>query len=290
MNSETKVTRPYPLLSRFLAPPTSYDERELECVVRDKPLVLTGASFGIGEALAIRLGRVGARLHLVARSKERLTAVQRTVIDSGGKAECYSTDLRDTHDIDQTLEAILEKESHIHAVIHNAGKSIRRSLHDSLDRPHDFERCMAVNYLGPVRLQLGLFPRMLEKGGGQIVNVSSVSVRLPPAMYWAAYHSSKTAFDVWLRAAAPELAFSEIDCTSVYFGLVHTRMSAPTESYTKMPGLTADQAAGVVCRALIQRPRLVQPWWLGPAHLLSTPLAPLAHWTQTMMAKRKAKT
>jgi NAD(P)-dependent dehydrogenase (short-subunit alcohol dehydrogenase family) len=165
-------------------------------------------------------------------------------------------------------------------VVHNAGKSIRRSLYRSLDRAHDFERTMAVNYLGPVRLQLALLPAMIGRGGGQIVNVSAVSVRLPAAAYWAAYSASKSAFDIWVAAAAPELRHCQIDCTSIYFGLVHTAMSAPTAAYASMPGQTADQAACVVCRALIERPRSIAPWWLEPMHWLSPPLERVFEWLQ----------
>ena len=63
-------------------------------------------------------------------------------------------------------------------------------------------------------------------------------------------------------------------------GLVHTRMSAPTESYAGMPGLTADQAASTLCRAIVRRPRVVQPWWLGPARVLTVPVERLSEWIQ----------
>lgn len=277
---------PYPLLSKLLAPPLSYDSERLRELVSEQTILVTGASFGIGEALARRLGAAGARVLVAARTAEPLDKLVSEIEAAGGQAQSYILDLTKSEQVDQVSQQILSEHGSVDVVVHNAGKSIRRSLHKSLDRAHDFERTMAVNYQGPVRLQLALLPSMIANKSGHIINVSSVGVRIPPAAYWAAYTSSKSAFDIWLRCGAPELKNDGIDCTSVYLGLVHTRMSAPTEAYASMPGLTADQAACVLCRALIKRPRSVQPWWLVPVYGLSAPLEPLAEWLQSRMLKR----
>jgi NAD(P)-dependent dehydrogenase (short-subunit alcohol dehydrogenase family) len=121
--------------------------------------------------------------------------------------------------------------------VSNAGKSIRRSLHLQYDRPHDFERTIDTNYLGPIRLLLVLLPGICERGSGHIVNISSVGVRLAPGPRWGAYLASKGALDLWLRSVAPELHAEGVDVTSVYMGLIHTRMSEPTPSLRKLPGL-----------------------------------------------------
>jgi len=260
----------------------------LEQALRGKTVLLTGASFGIGAALAPRLGAAGARVLLAARSACELQALKSTLVKAGGEAKIYPLDLSQPEQVDEVARRILESQGPPDVVIHNAGKSIRRSLHDSLGRAHDFQRCMNVNYLGPVRLQLALLPSMLRRRGGQIINVSSVGVRLPPAAHWAAYLASKAAFDHWLAAAVPELSAYKIACTSVYLGLVHTRMSAPTKAYAAMPGQTADQAACVLCRALIRRPRRLGPWWLEPAHWLLTPLeGPLEALQSLVLGRRR---
>lgn len=248
-------------------------------------VLLTGASYGIGQALALRLGRAGATTLLAARSAEQLEQVRAQIVEEGGQAHIYPLDLRVSEQVDQVAEQILADHGRVDAVVHNAGKSIRRSLHHSLDRAHDFERTMGVNYLGPVRLQLALLPFMIRQGGGQIINVSAVNVRLPAVAYWAAYHCSKSAFDLWIGAAAPELKRHGICCTSVYLGLVHTRMSAPTRAYASLPGQTPDQAATVLCRALIRRPRVLQPWWLGPAHWVGVPLERPLEWVQSLLLR-----
>lgn len=255
--------------SRLLAPPLCSDPEALRRAVEGKVVLLTGASYGIGAALAVRLRTAGARVLLAARSEEALQALGEHV---------YPLDLRNPESVDRTARAVLSDFGGVDVVIHNAGKSIRRPLLQALDRPHDFERCMGVNYLGPVRLQLALLPSMIEKGSGHIVNVSSVGVRLPPVAHWAAYLASKSAFDHWLGAAVPELRRKGIACSSVYLGLVHTRMSAPTKAYASLPGLSADEAACVLCRALIRRPRSLQPWWLPPLRWLGPMLERPLEW------------
>ncbi len=255
--------------SRLLAPPLCADPALLRRALAGKTVLLTGASFGIGAALAVRLQAAGARVLLAARSLEQLRAL-------GPYA--YELDLREPASVDALAAAVLRDHGGVDVVIHNAGKSIHRSLLKAVDRPHDFERCMGVNYLGPVRLQLALLPSMMARGSGQIVNVSSVGVRMPPVAGWAAYLASKSAFDHWLGAAVPELRAHGIACTSVYLGLVHTRMSAPTKEYASLPGLSADEAACVLCRALIRRPRSLAPWWLGPLHWLSPVLERPLEW------------
>lgn len=271
------------LLSRILAPAGCSDPDRLREAVQGKVVLLTGASFGIGAALALRLGAAGARLLIAARSAGPLEEVRDQVLQAGGFAQSYPLDLAHPEQVDAVAQEILSDHGHVDIVIHNAGKSIRRPLMQSLDRAHDFQRCMSVNYLGPVRLQLALLPSMIARRRGHIVNVSSVGVRLPAAAHWAAYIASKSAFDLWIGAAVPELRPQGIVCTSVYLGLVHTRMSAPTKAYASMPGQSADQAACVLCRALIRKPRSLSPWWLEPLHWLSPPLERPLEWAQTRL-------
>jgi NAD(P)-dependent dehydrogenase (short-subunit alcohol dehydrogenase family) len=280
--------RPHPWLSRFLAPRGCDDSALLREAVADRTVLVTGASFGIGAALALRLGAAGARVLLAARSAPLLAGLARQITEAGGRAEIFPCDLSDPHQVERVGHELAGLAGGVDVVVHNAGKSIRRSLALSLGRAHDFQRCMGVNYLGPVQLQLALLPAMLARGAGHIVNVSSVGVCLPAAPRWAAYLASKSAFDVWMAAAAPELGQAGIACTSVYLGLVHTRMSAPTPGYERMPGQTPDEAAQVLCRALIRRPRSIGPWWLTPARWLAAPLARPVEWVQGKLFARGA--
>ncbi|MDQ0156324.1 NAD(P)-dependent dehydrogenase (short-subunit alcohol dehydrogenase family) [Robertmurraya andreesenii] len=146
-------------------------------------------------------------------------------------------------------------------VVSNAGKSIRRPIKDSLDRYHDFSRTMAINYFAPVQLLLSVIP-LLQKNQGQIINVSTINAMLHPFPYWAAYQSSKSAFDIWFRSAAPELNALGIATTSIYLPLVKTPMVLPTEAYRKMPAMSPSHVAKIICKSMYTKRKKYRPWWL----------------------------
>ncbi len=100
-----------------------------------------------------------------------------------------------------------------------------------------------------------------------MVNLSTVDVDLQ-AMYWAVCSASTTAFEAWLRCIAPEVRVDDVATTSIHLPLVHKEMSAPTYS-ARVPGLTAEQAAEVIGRVLVTRPRTLVPWWVRVASPLA---------------------
>lgn len=246
-------------------PPRGLETR-LRAQVEDRLVLVTGASSGIGAASARRLAAAGAHVVLTARSGNRLREVRDDILAAGGRADFEPADLADPAAASWLAAAVLDRHGPVDVLVSNAGQSIRRSLELSYDRPHDFERMIAVNYLGPVRLALGLLPAMRERGRGQIVNVATVGVQVPTPRF-AAYLASKAAFDTWLRCAAPEIATDGVAATSVYMPLVRTRMIGPTRLYRRAPALSADDAAALVCRAVADRPRSVSPWWAQLAQL-----------------------
>ena len=259
---------PFRLASRaltrvFMNPGGAPGEKPLREAVEGKVVLITGASYGVGEATALQLGEAGARVVLVARSRERLEGLAARVAELGGTANVHPCDLADPDAVERLAADLLDEHGRVDVLVSNAGKSIRRSIELSYERFHDFRRTIDINYLGPVRLVLALLPSMRERGEGHIVNVSTMGVRIPPTPRWAAYLSSKAAFDVWLRCLAPEMRRDGVTCTSVYLALVHTRMSDPTPVFRNMPGLSPDQAAGLVCRAIVERPREIEPWWVS---------------------------
>jgi short-subunit dehydrogenase len=128
---------------------------------------------------------------------------------------------------------------------------------------------IGVNYLGPIRLLLGLIPPMRQRGSGHDVNVSSIGVRVPPGPRWGTYQASKGVFDTWLRSVASELHSDGVDVTSIYLGLIRTRMTEPTPSLRRVPGLSAGEAADIVAKATIERPTTIEPWWTWPAEVTS---------------------
>jgi NAD(P)-dependent dehydrogenase (short-subunit alcohol dehydrogenase family) len=254
-------------VSRLINPTGRPSPRRLEEAVAGRIVLVTGASYGIGEAAARKLAGAGATVLLVARSHERLEQLAGELSRVGPSAHAYPGDLSDPDSVDALAADVLARHGHVDVLVNNAGKSIRRSIERSYDRFHDFQRTIDINYLGPVRLLLALLPAMRERGSGHIVNVSTVGVRVPPAPRWAAYQASKAAFDVFLRSVAVEAEPDGIAATSIYMALVHTRMSAPTPIFRYLPGLRADEAADLICKAIVDRPKTIGPWWATAAEL-----------------------
>ena len=226
-----------------------------------RTVLVTGASSGIGEATALAVAARGATVLLVARRAEELERVRRAVEAGGGRAAAYvyPCDLSDLDAIDALCEQVCAEHDRVDYVVNNAGRSIRRSLHLSYDRFHDVERSTAVNFLGPVRLTLGLLPAMRAQRFGHVVNVVTWGVQMKAPKY-SAYIASKTALDVWSRIAGRETYGDNVTFTNMRFALVRTPMSAPTELYARLPGLTPEQAAAKVVRALEDRPLTTRQW------------------------------
>jgi NAD(P)-dependent dehydrogenase (short-subunit alcohol dehydrogenase family) len=176
--------------------------------------------------------------------------------------------LADSAAVEELARTVLAEHGRVDVLVSNAGKSIRRSIADSYQRFHDIERTNAVNYLGPAKLVLELLPSMRERRTGHIVNVSTAGVRTPPMARWSAYLASKSAFDVWLRCVAQEIRGDGVTTSTVYMGLVHTRMSRPTAELANLPGLTPEQAAEQVCTAVAERPNNLTPPMVRPADAL----------------------
>ncbi len=228
----------------------------LRKVVSGKTAVVTGASSGIGLTVAHLLAAAGAHVILVSRTRETLEAVKKEIEDKGGKASVYPCDLNDMAAIDACAKEILKDQGHIDILINNAGRSIHRAVEESVDRFHDFERTMQLNYFGAIRMILALLPGMMDHKRGHIVNISSIGV-LANAPRFSAYVASKAALDAFSRCLSAEVRAKKIDITSIYMPLVRTPMIAPTRLYDYIPTLSPDEAADMVANALIKRPKSI---------------------------------
>jgi NAD(P)-dependent dehydrogenase (short-subunit alcohol dehydrogenase family) len=151
------------------------------------------------------------------------------------------------------VEQALADHGRVDVLVNNAGRSIRRSFVGSLDRFHDYERTMRLNYFGPVRLMQAVVPGMLQRGSGHIVNISSIGAQVYPPRF-GAYVASKSALASLGRCMAPELADRGVAITNIHMPLVRTPMIAPTEMYRNFPTIDTGQAAEMVMQALLSRP------------------------------------
>ncbi|WP_374230541.1 SDR family oxidoreductase [Rhodococcus sp. ARC_M6] len=234
-----------------------------------KTMVLTGASSGIGEATARTLAARGAELILIARGVEELERVQGAIQREGGRAHVLPADLSKGESVDELADAIAEQFGAVDVLINNAGRSIRRTAADSVERFHDYERTMALNYFGPARLTLRLLPSMLEAHSGHIVNVGTWGVSAGVMPRFSAYHASKSALSAFGRSLGAECHGTGVDVSTVQFPLIRTPMIAPTAAYVSQPALTADQAASWIVRAIETRPIELYPRYAGLLRAIS---------------------
>ncbi|MFF0542679.1 SDR family NAD(P)-dependent oxidoreductase [Nocardia thailandica] len=217
-------------------------------------VVITGASSGIGRAAAEAVAAKGAVVLLLARRPEELESAVAEIRAAGGRAHAYPCDVTDGESVDTTIAAVLAEHGHVDMLVNNAGRSIRRAIHRSTDRLHDYERTMAVNYFGALRMTLALLPQMRERGFGHIVNISSAGVQVATPRY-SAYLASKAALDKFTEVAAVETLADGVGFTTIHMPLVRTPMIAPSghQGRTESP----EWAAATIVRALTERPKRI---------------------------------
>ena len=228
----------------------------LEKAVRGRVALVTGASSGIGKSAALKIADAGGTVLLVARTPEKLEATKEQIEDGGGVAHIHRADLSDPEDIDRMAGAVLAEHGHVDVLVNNAGRSIRRSIALSYDRPHDFERTVQLNYLGAVRLILKLLPVMRERKSGHIINISSIGVQTNTPRF-SAYVASKAALDAFSRSIASEIFDDNVHITTIHMPLVRTPMIAPTKMYDRFPTITPEEAADMICDAIIHKPKRI---------------------------------
>jgi len=246
-------------LRSFLNGPLSLRRRLTAEPLAGKRILITGASSGIGRAAAVRLAGEGARIVAVARRERELSLLCDEVAGAGGEAVYRVCDLAQPAEVDGLVRWVIDERGGVDVLVNNAGRSVRRRLAESFERPDDFPRATAVNYLGPVRLTMGLLPAMLDRRSGQVVNVGTWTVPVGTSPRFAAYHSSKAALTGFGRCLDAELSDQGIRVTAVHYPLVHTAMSAPTKAYGELPGLTPEEAAEWIVTAVRRRPAQIAP-------------------------------
>jgi thioester reductase-like protein len=228
----------------------------LDAALNGRTVLITGASSGIGQATAMKVAAAGGVPLLVARGADKLEEVRRDIESAGGDAYVYSADLSDLDSIDALVEQVLADHPAVDMLVNNAGRSIRRSVALSYDRFHDYERTIQLNYLGAVKLIMGLLPHMREQGFGHIVNISSIGVQTNPPRF-SAYVASKAALDAFTRVVSSEVIGDGVTFTTIHMPLVRTPMIAPTKMYDSFPAATPEEAADMVCEALRSKPKVI---------------------------------
>jgi NAD(P)-dependent dehydrogenase (short-subunit alcohol dehydrogenase family) len=248
-----------------------------------KRVLLTGASSGIGEAAAEEFARLGATVVAVARRADLLDEVVARITDSGGSAIAIPCDLSDLDAVDALVADVQERIGGVDILINNAGRSIRRPLAESLERWHDVERTMGLNYYSPLRLIRGLAPGMLERGDGHIINVSTWGVLSEASPLFSVYNASKAALSAVSRIVETEWGGKGVHSTTLYYPLVATPMIAPTKVYDGLPALSSAEAAEWMITAARTRPVQIAPRMAIAAKAINT-FSP--RWVNALMARQ----
>jgi NAD(P)-dependent dehydrogenase (short-subunit alcohol dehydrogenase family) len=249
---ESYAWRLWDYWERHLDPDLAID-RTLRGQVRNKVVLITGGSSGIGLATAHTVAAAGATTIIVARDAAKLAEAKQAIAAAGHEVATYSADVSDGAQCAELVAKVVENHGGVDILVNNAGRSIRRAIENSFDRYHDFERTMSVNYFGALRLTLGLLPSMMKKRRGHVINISSIGV-LTNAPRFSAYVASKSALDAWTRCAASEFSDLGIQFTTINMPLVRTPMIAPTKIYTQVPTLSPEEAADMVVEAIVYKP------------------------------------
>jgi NAD(P)-dependent dehydrogenase (short-subunit alcohol dehydrogenase family) len=219
-----------------------------------KHVLVTGASSGVGRELALLCAELGAIPLMVARREAELAAVAQQIRDRGGRAAYWAADLGDRDACDRVLAAIHREHGHVDVLVNNAARSIRRRAVDSLERFHDFERTMELNFFTPVRMIRGCLPTMRQRRRGVIVNVLSAGARIPTPNF-AAYMASKAALGQLTDTLGVELMTEGVELCGVYLPYVRTPMMG--EAFADTSAMTPRVAAEWIVDGVVERKRLV---------------------------------
>jgi short-subunit dehydrogenase len=189
--------------------------------LKGKRVLLTGASAGIGEALAYEMARRGAHLTLVARRQEALEAV-RQACERPDDHRCAVIDLTDYRAAARKVAELSRQVGGFDVVVHNAGISQRSfAVETAIDVD---ERLMAVDYFAPVAITKALLPEMIQRGHGQIVTVSSLAGKMATP-YRSGYSAAKHAIIGFMDALRAETWRQGITVTVLLPGFIATGLS-----------------------------------------------------------------
>jgi len=229
--------------------------------IKNKAVLITGASAGIGLATARRFAEAGAKQALVARSADLLEALAAELREQGAEAVAIPADLRQPEHIDRAVEQANNHFGTIDILINNAGQAAAGTIAD-LD-PDDFRQIIDLNIFGPLLAMQAIIPIMREHGGGMIINISSMvsKMRIPGL---AAYAATKSALNVLSDTARVELASENIRVISVFPRLTSTdfqrnslgsqELRQRQRSGTPAPVDTPEHVANMIYTAAVNEP------------------------------------
>jgi short-subunit dehydrogenase len=255
-------------------------------VLRDKCVIVTGASRGIGAAIARRLAREGMRLAIVARSADALAALARELSQSGPPAITIAADLSHMAALDSVVERALRALGKVDVLVNNAGIDGYRSYPNETDA--QTREMLELNLLAPMLLARKVLPGMLAQGSGHIVNVASLAGK-NGTPFCVTYSSSKAGLIGFTHSLRAELSGSGVSASVISPGFISDegmfseRQRSSGVEVSKLLGTSrSEDVASAVVRALREDrvELLVNPGPIRAMQALSAFAPGLASWIQ----------
>jgi len=227
---------------------------------RERVVVITGASSGIGRQVALDFATRGARLVIAARRRERLDEVAAACGAQGGTVEAMVGDVADRPFVEELAARALGRFGRLDVVVNNAGVSKHKQIYRVT--PDEVEYVVRVNFLAAAHLTLAALPAMLRQGEGWIINVSSAAGKIPPPRE-TVYAASKFALDGFTEGLWLDLAGSGIHAAVINVGPIDTEIWHKTDEPTAYRGrkLPPSAVSRAIFRAIEQRRHEV---WVPP--------------------------
>jgi uncharacterized protein len=250
--------------------------------MEDKVVVVTGASMGIGEAIARIFVGEGARVAILSRDADRAEAARHR-IGHTDRTVAMACDVRNREDIDRALALTLRHFDRVDVWVNNAGVGIRDSVADM-----EMTACRELfetNFFGTIACIQAVAPAMRLQGGGDIINISSVAGHIP-VPFMAIYSASKFAMNAIGKGARLELKRDNINLLTVCPGYVNTGFGEHVVANRQgnvrpqsVRGVTADRVALAAYRGYRRRKReVVVPWSMVPVIKLYQLFPGLVEW------------
>jgi len=260
--------------------------------LRGRVVVITGASMGIGEAIASVFADRGASVVLLSRDATRAEAA-RERIGHTERTLAMACDVRNREEIDRVLGLTMHHFQRVDVWINNAGHGILDSVANI-----DMGACrdtFETNFFGSVEAMQAVIPVMKQQGSGTIVNISSVAGHLPLPFH-AIYSATKFALNALGKGARIELKDSGVNVMTVCPGYVRTDFTANAIQGTelkqvrpaKVRGITAERVARAVLRGYLKEKReVVVPWTMHPVIKIYQLFPGLVEWSMVKMTRQR---